>query len=347
MPWGAILGAVAGPVIGGMFQSDAVSNASDAQSAAAAQSTQLARDQYNQTRADQAPYRQAGYSALDRLQTMLGLNGGPNYRKTIQPVAQAPMQTQQAAAPMYYGQGEAGVTQYPYPYPADGVSWGSQYASGNYSGGQYQPQPAPAAPAPASAPYGSDYVGPQTDPATDPMYGYLTKTFTGADLPNDPGYQFGLTQGSRGVERSASAAGGLYSGATLKALQKYGQDYAGTKFNEAFNRDQVTKNQLYNQLSGVSGTGQIATNQVGSAGQAFSNTAGNNAWGAGNASAAGSLARGNIIGNTVNNGLAIWQRNGSPNPFAGVGSGSTFFNNPTDPSSYGAVNGSDFGWYPG
>jgi len=55
-------------------------------------------------------------------------------------------------------------------------------------------------------------------------------------ITQDPGYQFGLDQGVQGVDRSAASKGSLYSGATLKALQRYGTDYGTTKLNDTFNR---------------------------------------------------------------------------------------------------------------
>jgi hypothetical protein len=47
-----------------------------------------------------------------------------------------------------------------------------------------------------------------------------------------PGYQFRLGEGEKGIERFASAKGGLLSGATGKALMRYGQDYATQDFDK-------------------------------------------------------------------------------------------------------------------
>lgn len=131
----------------------------------------------------------------------------------------------------------------------------------------------------------------------DANYGALTKQFTGANLQNDPGYKFGLQQGTDAIESSASARGGLFSGATQKALAKYGQDYAGTKFGEAFDRNRNYQTDLFNRLSGLSGTGQQATQSVGAAGQNFADRFGDYSIGAGNARAANYLNQGNILSN--------------------------------------------------
>lgn len=58
---------IGGAVVGGVASSYSAGKAADAQKSAAqsAQDTQL--QMYNQTRADQAPYRDAGYSALSQL----------------------------------------------------------------------------------------------------------------------------------------------------------------------------------------------------------------------------------------------------------------------------------------
>ena len=47
---------------------------------------------------------------------------------------------------------------------------------------------------------------------------------------SDPGYQFRLQQGEQAINRAASARGGRYGGATLKALQEHGQGLASQEF---------------------------------------------------------------------------------------------------------------------
>lgn len=142
-------------------------------------------------------------------------------------------------------------------------------------------------------------------------YGSLTQRFTGADLVNDPGYQFGLQQGQRALDNSSAARGGYYSGAQLKAASRYNNDYAGTKFNDAYNRWNNDNTNLFNRYSGIAGSGQQAATQVGQQGQqmAFNNgqigmnnanTIGNNLMGAGNARASSYLAQGNIWSNALN-----------------------------------------------
>lgn len=74
-------------------------------------------------------------------------------------------------------------------------------------------------------------------------------------ITNDPGYQFRLTQGVQGLDRSAAAKGKLFSGAQGKAVTEYGQNYATNEYDKALARYQQAIN-----------TGQNATSQVNSAG---------------------------------------------------------------------------------
>jgi len=66
------------------------------------------------------------------------------------------------------------------------------------------------------------------------------------DLVLDPGYQFTLNEGTRAQGFGSSASGMTLSGAALKDQQRYTQDYATTKFDEAFNRNQLELQNLYN-----------------------------------------------------------------------------------------------------
>ena len=69
---GAAIGAGVGGMIGGsMNQADAAKQAAAAQQSAAANATQLQRDIFNTINTQQAPYRGAGYGALNTLQSML------------------------------------------------------------------------------------------------------------------------------------------------------------------------------------------------------------------------------------------------------------------------------------
>lgn len=85
---------------------------------------------------------------------------------------------------------------------------------------------------------------------------------TGADAQNDPGYQFRLQEGTKALERSAAAKGGLLTGGTAKALQQFGQDYASTEYQNVYNRKFGEYNSTYDKLAGLAGIGRDATAQA-------------------------------------------------------------------------------------
>ena len=267
--------------------SESASDATDAQSQAAANATGENRSQFNQTRQDYQPYRQAGYGALARLNGLLGLS--------------APNETRDAVRSRLVGGFTTAGT--PAVAATDGYNYGGNSNNNNYGFSTFVPGTPGTAASVDEAGLNSAIdreIASQQQVQNDPSYGSLLKPFTGADLQNEPGFKFGLEQGVQARDRSASSRGGLYSGATLAALERYGNDYGSTKFGEAFNRDQIAKNQNFNMLSGVAGTGQTATSQLGTLGATMAQNNGQNMIGAGNAQAAGSLAQGNIWGNAVN-----------------------------------------------
>lgn len=112
----------------------------------------------------------------------------------------------------------------------------------------------------------------------------LLSDFSPADLENDPGYQFELAEGNRAIGNAAGARGGRYSGGTLKALQRFGQGLAASRYNQAFQRDNVNKTRNYNMLAGGV-----------SAGQGAQGTVGNFLSGAGDARAAGTVGSNNAL----------------------------------------------------
>lgn len=210
MPW--IIGGAA--LLGGVLSSNAAGDAADTQAASADQATALQREQYNQTRTDNAPALEARNRSLARMQELLGISGS--------------------------------------------------------GGGQ--------------------------------------KPLTGAEVMADPGYQFGLQQGQQGIDRQATARGMRNSGAALMAAGRYGNDYATTKYGDAWNRQQGERTNQFNQLASVAGAGQVGANQVGQAGQNFATAAGNNMMSTANAQGAAGIASANAWTGGVNQ-LAGWYTN--------------------------------------
>lgn len=100
-------------------------------------------------------------------------------------------------------------------------------------------------------------------------------------LQMDPGYGFRMSEGMKALERSAAARGGLMSGATGKALQRYGQDLASQEFGAAYNR-----------LAGLADVGPRAAGVMSNLGQTYAQQAGQNLMAGGQAAAQGMLGAG-------------------------------------------------------
>jgi len=182
-------------VISGILNADASSDAASTQADATNTATQTQMDQYSQTRADYAPWREAGTNALSQLAAKI--NAGP---------------------------------------------------------------------------------------------GYYTSS---------PGYNFRLTEGNKAIERSAAARGGVLSGATLKALNRFNQDYATNDYQNFLNNYYQSLTP-YQSLAQV---GQTSTGQLATLGANAANQIGQNAITAGNAQAAGSINTANSITGAMNSGI--------------------------------------------
>jgi hypothetical protein len=117
----------------------------------------------------------------------------------------------------------------------------------------------------------------------------------------DPGYQFRLSEGMKGLERSAAARGGLLSGGTLKGIQRYGQDMASTEYQNAFNRYQAERTGTLNPYQSLAGVGQSTANTLGTMGMNYANQVGELYQGGANARASGYMGQANAISGAIGN----------------------------------------------
>lgn len=130
--------------------------------------------------------------------------------------------------------------------------------------------------------------------------GAMPAAFTGqVDLTRDPGYAFRMSEGLKALERSAAARGGLMSGATGKALTRYGQEAASQEYQNAYNRALTEYNaakareaEEYNRLAGLAGVGGTTAQQIASAGQQYGANVANIGMGQAQTAANAMLARG-------------------------------------------------------
>lgn len=103
-----------------------------------------------------------------------------------------------------------------------------------------------------------------------------------------PGYQFRLDEGTRALENSAIARGGLLSGNAMRDITSFGQDYASSEYDNVYNRAQSEyQNELarlmgkanfgYGAAGGSAGLsmnqGNALANLYGARGQASARTA--------------------------------------------------------------------------
>ena len=148
--------------------------------------------------------------------------------------------------------------------------------------------------------------------------GSLVKPFSLADFAADPGYDFRVSEGEKAIQRAASGRGGLYSGATLKALARFNQDTASGEYGAAYTRYNNDQNNRFARLAQIAGFGKSATDQVGqdaqsaygtiaSAGQNTSGAVQRNITDAANARASGYVAGSNAITNGVGQALNFYQ----------------------------------------
>lgn len=137
----------------------------------------------------------------------------------------------------------------------------------------------------------------------DSDYGSFTQPFDVEQFYNfaDPGYAFELQQGTQALQNAASAGSGAFSGAALKDLLGYSQNFARTGYNDAFNRYQTSQGNIFSRLSSIAQLGQNAAANVGAQGTQLAGNAGQAIANAGAASGAGIVGAANSLSNGASN----------------------------------------------
>jgi hypothetical protein len=292
-------------------QAGAAAQAADVQAQSNKEALALQRQMYDEQKALQEPYRAAGLTAQNRLMTLLGLQGAP------QNVAQ-------------------------------GASTG---------GGLFGSIAGQIAPFVRGATPSTPYVGGDVNAADFgaanrefSMAGFdpnsLMKNFSASDFQQDPGYAFRLSEGLKGLDRSAAARGGLISGGALKAATQYGQEMGsqeyqnafnrfqagratqGQEYGNAFNRFQTNRTNMLQPLGNLMASGQNAASNQGAAAGAYGSSGANlltgagqamagGITGAGQATAAGQLGSANTLGNMLTGGASAYQQQQNFNQWLG------------------------------
>jgi len=109
----------------------------------------------------------------------------------------------------------------------------------------------------------------------------------------DPGYAFRLSEGTKALERSAAARGGLISGGALKAATRFGQEMGSQEYTNAFNRYQAERQARLGPLQSLTGMGQTTAQQLGAAGAQNASAIGNYGMQGANATAEGYMGAAN------------------------------------------------------
>jgi len=124
--------------------------------------------------------------------------------------------------------------------------------------------------------------------------------FTMDKFQADPGYAFRLKEGQKALERSAAARGGLLSGGTGKALQRFGQEMGSQEYTNAFNRYQAERTARLQPLQSLTGMGQSTGQQIGQQGQQVASNISNNMGSAAAARASGYVGTANALTGGLN-----------------------------------------------
>lgn len=111
----------------------------------------------------------------------------------------------------------------------------------------------------------------------------------------DPSYAFRLQQGQLATRNAANQAGGLIGGNALKGMEDYTQGLASTEYNNAFNRFQTQRTNIYNTLASIAGLGSTSVGQTTAAGTTTGANIGQNIANAGAAQAAGTVGAANAL----------------------------------------------------
>lgn len=307
---------VAGAIGGALIQGKAAGDAADAQRSAAIADRQLQTETRDLIRGDLQPYRQGGNNAYSAYMYELGLGPRPTFGGT------GPMIESFTPGQGWSSAGGIAANMGPGSGGAPGIQQGGQgftvadIINGMALGGGIS-KPAGGG---AAGPMGSPTqfrVGGRTFNTMQEAQAFANANQTGGQqyggFQKSQDYLFGLNEGTNAIQASAAARGGLFSGATMRDLNIFGQDYGSQRRGEYLNR-----------LAGVADTGMNAAQMSGNASMAAAGNISNALAAQGNAAAAGAIGRGNAWSDGIGNALGAWnymrpqggaaQGGGSPRP---------------------------------
>jgi hypothetical protein len=128
----------------------------------------------------------------------------------------------------------------------------------------------------------------------------LTRRFTNEDFVKDPGYDWRMNEGSRALEGSQAAKGGLLSGNAMKEMTQYGQGFASNEFGKAFDR---FRNQQDAEFGKLYGMGTFGAQGLSGAENNYGNVLNSSLIGVGNTQAAGQVGGSNAMMGGISQGV--------------------------------------------
>ena len=270
------IGAAIGGIAGGLLSSNAAGDAADAQQQSAQNQLALEQRIYDETVDRFQPFLDTGYNAQNVLAYELGLT---NQRPTFGGEAPEIVEFQDETG----GDGSAALAAARRSYFRT-----PRMRERGYGGQDRFPNQAQSRT--------RFRVGDQVFDSRDAAQQYADANPTGGSeyqgFQATPGYEFQRDQGLAAIDNSAASRGNVFSGATMKAAQTFGQGLANQEYNNFLNR-----------ITGVAAGGQSAAGNAANAGANYAAGAGN-AYGAiGNAQSAGAIGQANALNAGINNAI--------------------------------------------
>lgn len=291
MPFGWVAAATA---VAGALGYMGSQNAADTQAGAANAASGTQRDMFNMSNNQAAPYRQAGYTSLNRLGYLLGTTPQTFGPSTAYNDTTTPLGRDQFDAQAYLNANPdvaANPNQNADPYSAyisEGAKVGSYRNAFRLN----------------TTPTDGQAAGPSSQAGG---YGSLMHQFDANDLNDNlaPNYAFMRDQGLGATRNAGNLQTGLISGNTLKAINDYGMNYAGNAYQQAFQNYTANQSNIYNRLASIAGLGQTANQTTANAGSSAATGIANSQLAAGQALASGQMGGANAIGGGLTN-AASW-----------------------------------------
>ncbi len=250
---------------------------------------------FNTQNAQQAPYRQAGYSALGQILQGFGVPTGDFYGSIPGGGGGAPVMptkaqfTSSGGPSLQLGGGEGGGIF----YSAGGDGTFDQ-AAYDQAVADYQSKKAA-------------WDASQGQQGGVPS-GYFSHQFGANDLNANmaPNWQFALAQGQGAAKNALNLTGGL-GGNFGKGLVDYTLNKSGDLYQQAYNNYTANQSNIFNRLSTVAGLGSAANSQSSQLAGSLAPSIASTIQGAGAAQAAGMVGSANAINQGAGNALGWYK----------------------------------------